>query len=103
MNKEDLLHSIEKRFKTTMIGAIANFEKNFAYLWERDSINREKFEELWEDTRNDILNNGNHQLRSALKELAEFLYRDKPASFKQKYHYKFYFRNPNGDTDNYED
>lgn len=95
--KEELIFNIEKRLKTTMIGAIAKFEKNFAYLWERDNINREKFEDLWEETRNEILNNGNHQIRAAIKELSDFLYGNNP-KLNQKYHYKFYFRDQNGDS-----
>jgi hypothetical protein len=98
MNKKDeLINNIEKRLKTTMIGAIAKFEKNFAYLWESDTINREKFEDLWDETRNEILNNGNQQIRSAVKELSDFLYGNNP-KLNQKYNYKFYFRDHNGDS-----
>jgi hypothetical protein len=89
-HKEQLIRDIETKFKTTMIGAIAQFEKQFGYLWEQDSVNREKYEDLWEEARYNILNNGNHQIRSALKTLSEFLYY-KPVTFKEKYHYKFYF------------
>jgi hypothetical protein len=95
-NKDQLLENIEKRFKTTMIGALAKFEENFAYLWENDTINRERYEDLWEETRNEILNNGNHQIRSALKELHQYLYGEN-TNFNQKYHYKFYFKNPGDD------
>jgi hypothetical protein len=90
MNKEQLINSIETKFKTTMIGALAKFEQNFAYLWENDNINREKYEDLWEDTRNDILNNGNRQIRYAIKDLSDFLY-----GSRQKYQYKFYFNDDN--------
>ena len=87
-NKDQLLENIEKRFKTTMIGALAKFEENFAYLWENDTINRERYEDLWEET--------NHQTRSALKELHQYLYGEN-TNFNQKYHYKFYFKNPGDD------
>jgi hypothetical protein len=97
MNKEDLIHSIETKFKTTMIGALAKFEQNFAYLWENDNINSEKYEDLWEDTRNDILNNGNRQMRYAMKDLSDFLYGPQH-NFKQKYNYKFYFNDQNQDN-----
>jgi len=62
-DKDKLLQNIEKRLKTTMIGSLAKFEENFAYLWENDTINREEYEDLWEETRNEILNNGNNQIR----------------------------------------
>ena len=90
-HKEELMRDIETKIKTTMIGAIAQFEKYFGYLWEEDSINREKYEDLWEEARNNILNNGNHQIRLAMRDLSDFLY-DRPSGFQEKYHYKFYFR-----------
>jgi hypothetical protein len=96
----ELIHSIEKRMKTTMIGAIAKFEDRFSYLWEEDNVNKERYEDLWDNTRNDILNHGNHQIRSAIKELSDFVYGPQK-EFNQKYHYKFYFKNPdsnNGDS-----
>lgn len=99
MNKsEELIMNIEKRLKTTMIGAIAKFEERFAYLWEEPNINRERYEDLWEETRNEILNHGNKQIRLAIKELYNFL-DNKQGSFKEKYHYKFYFKNPNNGDD----
>jgi hypothetical protein len=90
-NKEELMREIETKIKTTMIGAIAQFEKYFGYLWEEDNINREKYEDLWEEARNNILNNGNNQIRSALRSLSDYL-NNRPSSFKEKYHYKFYFK-----------
>lgn len=67
---------LSKRFQTTMIGAISEFEKSFGYLWGIDkdeneplTDKEEKFLDLWEDTRNRVLNNGNNQLRKALSEV----------------------------------
>ena len=66
---------LTKRFQTTMIGALFEFEQNFGYLWGLDKDEREltdqqeKFRSLWEDTRNQILNNGNNQLRKCLSDL----------------------------------
>lgn len=90
MNKEDVLYNIEKRFKTTMIGSIARFEESFGYLWENDSDKQQYYDDLWEYTRNSILNHGNHQIRLAIEELKSFLYKD---TFKSKYQYKFNFTN----------
>lgn len=68
---------LTKRFQTTMIGAIFEFEQNFGYLWGLDkqetelTENQQKFRLKWEDTRNQILNNGNNQLRKCLSDLCK--------------------------------
>lgn len=93
-NKEELMRNIETRLKTTMIGGIAQFEKYFGYLWENDSMHREKYEDLWEEARNNILNNGNHQIRLAMRDLADYN-SNRPSSFSEKYKYKFYFKDDN--------
>lgn len=83
--QKDLLR---KRFQTTMIGAIYEFEKMFGYLWGQNknpdflSESEEDFRDRWESVRNQILNNGNNQLRKCLSDLEQ--------SVQQKYHYKFY-------------
>lgn len=87
---DDLINSISKRFQTTMIGALAKFEESFGYLWDDDTENARAYFKIWQQTRNNILNNGNHQLRSALDELEEYLYNKEKG---YKYHYKFYFNN----------
>lgn len=66
--EEHFLNMSQKRIKTTMIGAIDKFEKNFGYLWghfkDGDlTEQQEKFADLWDFTRNQILNQGNHQIR----------------------------------------
>ena len=89
-NKQQLIYNIEKRFKTTMIGSLAQFEKRFQHLWEDESIDpdrREYYSELWQDTRDEVLNNGNHQSRSAIKDLKSYLF---PNTIKNNY--KFYFK-----------
>ena len=91
-NPEELIYEMEKRLKTTMIGALAKFEQNFGYLWEEDGPDQQMYEDMWEDTRNSILNQGNHQIRSAIKELGDYLFK---RNFNQKYHYKFYFNKDN--------
>lgn len=83
---------VTKRLQTTMIGALYEFEKNFGYLWGLDddindlNIEQKKFRIKWETTRNNILNNGNNQLRKCLSDL------DK-VSNEVKYNYKFYTKN----------
>lgn len=81
---------LSKRFQTTMIGSLYEFEKAFGYLWghhkdedEELTEKEESFLDLWEDTRNKILNNGNNQLRKAVSELQR-------VKGEVKYNYKFY-------------
>jgi hypothetical protein len=93
-NKQEIIKSIEKRIQTTMIGALAKFEENFGHLWntEEESEEAEKYWDIWEHTRNQILNNGNNQLRSALEDLGDYLYAsNKKSQKKHAYRYKFYF------------
>lgn len=80
---------LTKRFQTTMIGALFEFEQSFGYLWgqNKDDINltevEERFRLKWEDTRNQILNNGNNQLRKCLSDL------EKTQTNNVKYNYNF--------------
>lgn len=67
-----LLNNVNKRFQTTMIGSLARFEEYFGDLWENNHRDRERFEDMWEDVRNQILNNGNKQARAAVNEIADF-------------------------------
>lgn len=85
MNIEELL---TKRFQTTMIGALFEFEKHFGHLWGQNKYedellneNEEKYRQIWDDVRNKILNNGNNQLRKCLSDI-------RPNQV--QYHYKFY-------------
>lgn len=90
MNIEQLL---TKRFQTTMIGALFEFEKYFGHLWGQNKYedepltqSEEKYRQIWDDVRNRILNNGNSQLRKCLSDM-------KPNQV--QYHYKFYKKGPN--------
>lgn len=80
---------LTKRFQTTMIGALFEFEKSFGYLWgqtkeEEDLTDNElDFLDKWDNVRNQILNNGNNQLRKAISDLGHNI----------KYKYKFNNKN----------
>jgi hypothetical protein len=90
---------LTKRFQTTMIGALYEFEKAFGYLWGQNknpdflTENEEDFRDRWEAVRNQILNNGNSQLRKCLIDLDRLN--------TNQYHYKFYNKKYKGN--NYED
>jgi hypothetical protein len=85
---EAILH---KRMKTIMIGSLARFEENFDYLWDEDSKSGDRFFDLWQKTREEILDYGNNQIRLAKKDLEE-LEHNKSSKEKLKYHYKFQMR-----------
>lgn len=88
---------LTKRFQTTMIGALFEFEKAFGYLWGQDkneeslTENELEFLDRWDSVRNQILNNGNNQLRKAISDLSKY-------NGNIQYKYKFYNRK----EDNYE-
>lgn len=70
LNMERLRYYVEKRIQTTMIGALARVEDNLGFLWGLDkdentplTKDEEKYADLWEFTRNQILNQGNAQIR----------------------------------------
>lgn len=81
---------LAKRFQTTMIGSLFEFEKTFGYLWghNKDETRNltqaeESFRDAWEFTRDNILNNGNKQLRQALLDIESL-------SGNVQYSYQFY-------------
>ena len=85
-----LQSQIEKRIQTTMIGALDKVEKNFGHLWGHFkegplTEQEEEFAELWDFTRNQILNQGNNQIRN----LKEDLLRLYPRTGKSRYYYNF--------------
>jgi hypothetical protein len=90
---ENVIADIEKKFKTTMIGSLARFEESFGHLWEEEGPDQQEYLDLWEYTRNSVLNNGNKQMRAAINEISNtFLY-----SHKSKVTYKFNNNRNEGD------
>lgn len=84
-HQKQLINDIETRLKTTMIGSLARFEQSFGHLWEEPGPDQQEYLDIWEYTRNSILNNGNKQIRLALDNLSSFFYRT--YSTKQVYHF----------------
>ena len=73
-NTHRLQLQMEKRIQTTMIGALDKVEKNFGHLWGHFkegplTDKEEEFAELWDFTRNQILNQGNNQIRNLKEDL----------------------------------
>lgn len=107
MNYKDLQSYMEKRLQTTMIGAIARMEENFGFLWGQDQENitlkEEKFLDIWELTRHQILNYGNNQLRNIQDDFDNFLGKKKFIQEKYRYNFPVKPRNDNPKrNDNYE-
>lgn len=77
-SKKRLIANITKKFQTTMIGALSQFEAEFGYLWGMgnsiDSLTQEQrvWYDVWQKVRTEILNNGNSQLRACLEEIAQY-------------------------------
>lgn len=74
--KKRLKGIVSTKMRTAFIGALAAFEKDFGYLWGHDldediplTEKQEGFLDVWEEVRAVVLDNGNNQLRSLMKEL----------------------------------
>jgi hypothetical protein len=70
LDMERLRYYVEKRIQTTMIGALARIEDNLGFLWGADknedvalTSEEERYADIWDFTRNQILNQGNAQIR----------------------------------------
>ena len=95
-SKKRLMKNVERKFKTTMIGSLASFEKYFGDVWGHDdaqpSEEQLKAKQLWEQARTEILNNGNSQLRIAQEEIAQY------TMTWNRYHIDFVLTPPNQDN-----
>ncbi len=67
---------VDKKVMTAFIGAVAKFEEFFGHLWglgllpeQELSESENRFLEIWNECRNEVLNNGNNQKRSLQAEL----------------------------------
>lgn len=72
----DLLKLLRKR-RTTFIGNISILENKIGFLWGHGkkgelTEDEQKWKEIWTEIRNEILNNGNNELRALVKEIDEY-------------------------------
>lgn len=76
LGRENLSRNMKKRIQTTMIGAIASIEEYFGQFWGKDSesptASQERFREIFEELRDEILDKGNTQIRSIDADLAKY-------------------------------
>lgn len=77
-SRKKLTSIIEKKIRTAFIGALSQFEQRFGHLWGHrlpdDECTGEQLamRVVWDETRTNILNNGNTQLRAAQSELLQY-------------------------------
>lgn len=77
-SKERLQNITNKKLQTSFIGALDRFEKFFGRIWgfgkkkEECTPNELKWRQIWEECRNEVLNNGNAQIRALATELLQY-------------------------------
>lgn len=70
---------ITTKLKTSFIGSISSFEQAFGEIWGRGLVDADLTEKerywrnLWNSCRNEILNNGNNQIRSCENEISQYI------------------------------
>ena len=75
-SRKRLASIVEKKIRTSFIGALAAFEEVFGDLWGAGldeselTPDQKRLRDLWEDARTRVLNNGNTQLRAAINEIS---------------------------------
>jgi hypothetical protein len=82
-SKRKLREIVEKRIRTTMIGALAELERSefgklFGYGKNNLTDEEKRWKMIWDEVRTSILNQGNNQLRESLREVENFDARFKP-------------------------
>ena len=76
-SKDRLQKIASKKIQTTMIGALSSIEKHFGFLWSHENDGeltpeQEHMRDLYDEIRSEILDNGNHQIRSLETELSQY-------------------------------
>lgn len=83
-SKKRLTDIIEKKMKTTFIGALSEVERKFGVLWgdknyggvlsfkDASKIDKDIWNDIWLEVRERILTNGNNQFKSILNELDQY-------------------------------
>lgn len=77
LSKQRLLNILEKKILTATIGAISKFEEGFGELWGHNSMrlteDQKAEREIWEQTRQRILDLGNAQIRAVRQEFEQYV------------------------------
>jgi hypothetical protein len=90
--QNQLIKDIEKKCTTIMIGALVRFEETFGNLWEKEDERGDYYHDLWQKTRHEILNFGNHQTRLAVENMYKHFLNSNQNN--KKYNYEIRFDHP---------
>ena len=73
--KKKIIKLIQSRIRTTMIGAISSIEEFFGFLWNASDLSdedKQKMLQIFLQTRSNILDKGNVQIRNIENDLDKF-------------------------------
>jgi len=77
-NKKNLIDNINRRFTTSIIGALDSIQKDLGNLWGDNkpykelNENQKAWREVWIDLRKTILDKGHSQARAAIADIESF-------------------------------
>jgi hypothetical protein len=77
-SRQRLLKIMEKKFQTSFIGSLSQYEQFFGHLWghraDESTLTPEQLEmrHRWNEVRTNILNNGNNQIRAMQNEVSQY-------------------------------
>ncbi len=77
-NRQSLIDSVNRRFTTSIIGALDAIQKDIGFLWgDQSSYNmlspdQKRWRELWIDLRKTILDKGHAQARAAIADIETY-------------------------------
>jgi len=75
-SRERLSKILKKKVITTMIGSLSSLEKHFGFLWQGDpdelSPEQKAMYEIYQKTRQEILDKGNSQAKNIDAELSQY-------------------------------
>jgi len=77
-SKERMKRNMETKIRTTMIGSLSVIDDTLGYLWGQGKPRSQltdqeiEMEQIKEELRTEILNNGNNQIRAASAEINQY-------------------------------
>lgn len=81
ISRSRLGNIIFKKLQTAFVGSLSRFENYFGHIWghglEPEELNEEQkvYRAIWQECRDEILNNGNNQARGLRDELPQYTVR----------------------------
>lgn len=77
-SRRQLRDAMQKKVKTSAIGALSYFEKHFGHLWGHGKEEEElseleiQWDEIWQDCRTEVLDNEGRQSKAVKNELFNY-------------------------------